>query len=242
MFAIRFVSVLLLASSAFATPLLNRRQPSLSLYGRTDNNTSSNSTASDSNKNISDSNSNKNVSDSNSNKSLNNYAGLQSMSGFDDFRGSGNFDGSQNAQVIVIQEKQVVCHTERVEIIQQKLVILQEMAKKIITEQVCEVETQTIILEQFSSSFGSFQGDIGRSSGRQVGYDSNVANKISQITNDDGSLSTSDLGIKGSDVGNSTVVPSGNNWDDATGPDRVQKALGAAKGASNSTSNSTSTS
>lgn len=38
------------------------------------------------------------------------------MSGFDNFRGSGNFDGSQNAQVTVIEEQQTVCHTEQIEV------------------------------------------------------------------------------------------------------------------------------
>jgi len=213
MFAIRFTSVLLLAASAFATPL-SKRQPwnndLVNLYVR-DNNVS-----------------------------LNNYAGLQSMSGFDNFRGSGNFDGSQNAQVVVVQEQETVCHTEQIEIIQQKLVVLQELAKRIITEQICEVETQTIVLAQFSSSLSSFQNDIGRTSGKQVGYDSNVAGKISNITNSDGSLSTSDLGFNGTSVGSSTVVPSGNNWNNTQGPSAVQGALSAAQSAANSTSSSSS--
>jgi len=209
MFAVRFASVLLLATSVFATPL-SKRQPwnndLVSLYVR-DNNVS-----------------------------LNNYAGLQSMSGFDNFRGSSNFDGSQNAQVVVVQEQEVVCHTEQIEIIQQKLVILQEMAKRIITEQICEVETQTIVLAQFSSSMGSFQNDIGRKSAKQVGYDSNVAGMISNLTNSDGSLSTSDLGINGTSVGNNTIVPGGSNWNNTDGPSAVQAASNAAQSAANSTS------
>jgi len=164
------------------------------------------------------------------------------MSGFDNFRGSGNFDGSQNAQVVVIQEKQTVCHTEQVEIIQQKLVVLQELAKKIITEQICEVETQTIVLEQFSSGLSSFQNDIGRKSGKQVGYDSNVAGLVSNLTNSDGSLSTSDLGFNGTSVGSNTVVPSGSNWNDTDGPSAVSNAQSAAKAAASASSNNSSSS
>ncbi|KAF5377325.1 hypothetical protein D9757_008002 [Collybiopsis confluens] len=228
MFSIRFASVLLLVSTALATPLSAKRQPWNDLYVR--GNSSQSSSSSSSNNNNS------------SNGSLNNYGGLSSMSGFDNFRGFGNFDGSQNAQVIVIQEKQTVCHTEQVQIIQQKLVVLQELAKKIITEQICEVETQTIVLEQFSSGFSSFQNDVGRTSGKQVGYDSKVASLVSNLTNSDGSLSTSDLGFNGTSVGSNTVVPSGNNWNDTDGPSAVSNAQSAAKAAASASNNSTSSS
>ncbi|KAJ3714283.1 hypothetical protein C8R42DRAFT_592124 [Lentinula raphanica] len=154
------------------------------------------------------------------------------MSGFDNFRGSGNFDGSQNAQVVVIEEQQTVCHTVEIEIIQQKLVVLQEIAKR----QICEVETQTIVLEQFSSGFSTFQNDIGRTSNKQVGYDKNIAGMISNLTNSDGSLSTSNLGFNGTSVGSNTVVPSGSNWNSTQGPDAVQKAKSAAQAAANATS------
>lgn len=204
MFSIRFAAVLLLASSALATPLMKRQSQwtdLVNLYVR-DNNAS-----------------------------LNSY-----VSGFDNFQGAGNFDGSQNAQVVVVKEQQTVCHTEQITIIQQKLVILQEMAKRIITEQICEVETQTIVIEQFSSTLSSFQNDVGRTSSKQVGYDTNIANMISNLTNSDGSLSTSDLGFNGTSVGNATIVPSGSNWNNTDGPAAVSKALGAAKAAANATS------
>ena len=53
------------------------------------------------------------------------------MNNFDSFFGNGNFDGSSNKQVI-IQEKEVVCHSEEIEIIQQKLIIIQEVAKRLV--------------------------------------------------------------------------------------------------------------
>ncbi|PBL03626.1 hypothetical protein ARMGADRAFT_25169 [Armillaria gallica] len=161
--------------------------------------------------------------------SLNNWGGFQSLSGFDDFNGVDNFSGSQNSQVVVVQQEQVVCQVQQIEIVQQKLVILQEMARRIITEQICEVEVQTIVLEQFSASISSFGSDVSRQSGKQVGFDSNISSKISQLVNADGSLSTSDLGFSGHDVGSNTVVPAGSNWNDSTSPASVQSALAAAQ-------------
>ncbi|KAF8825110.1 hypothetical protein HHX47_DHR7000714 [Lentinula edodes] len=182
MFSIRLASILVLVSTALATPLSAKRQPwdqdLINLYVR------------------------------DANVSLNNYAGLQSMSGFDNFRGSGNFDGSQNAQVTVIEEQQTIC----------------------------EVETQTIVLEQFSSGLTVFQKDISRTTTKQVGYDKNVAGLVGNLTNPDGSLSTSDLGFNGTSVGSNTVVPSGSNWNNTQGPEAVQKALSAAQAAANATS------
>ncbi|EEB92139.1 hypothetical protein MPER_09398 [Moniliophthora perniciosa FA553] len=69
--------------------------------------------------------------------SFNNYNGISSLNGFDDFRGVDNFDGSRNAQVIVVQEQQQVCRTQQVEIVQQRLIVLQEVMKRILTEPVC---------------------------------------------------------------------------------------------------------
>jgi len=207
MFSLRFASIVLLVSSVYAGPLVEKRRPwnddLVNVYIR------------------------------DTNVSLNNYAGLQSMAGFDNFNGASSFDGSQNVQTVIVQEKQTVCHTEQIEVIQQKLVVLQELAKKIITEQVCEVETQTIVLQQFSSSISSFQGDLGRTSGKQVGYDQNIAGLVGNLTNSDGSLSTSNLGFNGTSVGSNTVVPSGSNWNSTNGPSAVQNAYNAAMSAAN---------
>lgn len=84
--------------------------------------------------------------------------------------------------------------------------------RSIITEQVCDVETQTIVFEQFHSSFHGFSRDLRRFSGRDVGYDSHIASHFSNFYNSDGSLSTSDFGFSGSDLGSSYVVPSGSSW------------------------------
>lgn len=170
------------------------------------------------------------------------------MDNFDNFYGSDNFDGSRSTQVI-IHEQKLVCHTEQIQIIQQRLVILQEMAKRygdlytistethnvltsIITEQICEVETQTIVFEQFHSSLGSFRRDLTRSSGHSVGYDHNIAGQLGSIVGSDGSISSHDLGFSGHDVGNQTVVADGSNWNNQTSPASVNAALSQARNAS----------
>jgi len=161
--------------------------------------------------------------------SFNNWGGHASLNNFDNFYGADNYDNSHHNQVIVKQEDHLVCRTQQVEIIQQRLVVLQEMAKKIITEQVCEVETQTIVFEQFHASLGGFSQDLRHKSDHQVGYDRNIVNHYGDFYGSDGSLSTHDFGFKGSDVGSSTVVVGGSNWDDSTSPASVESAFSAAQ-------------
>lgn len=119
-----------------------------------------------------------------------------------------------------------------------------------------DVQVQTIVLQQhnglalfYSPACGRvltftviralqvFRDDIQRKTvTRQVGFDEQVASKFSQVVKEDGTLSVDDNGFSGSDVGKNLVVPSGNNWDDSTGPARVQAALDASESALNSTS------
>lgn len=108
---------------------------------------------------------------------------------------------------------------------------------RVILEQVCEVEVQTIVVQQASSIIGSFSNDVSRQSSKQPAYDQNIAGLLNQITGQDGSLSTDNLGFQGSNVGNSSVAVSGDNWNDASSPDSVQKAKSLAQqAASNSVS------
>jgi len=162
---------------------------------------------------------------SNSPVSFNNWQGISSLDGFDSFYGVSNFDGSQNSQVVVVEEQEEVCETVQVDIIQQQLVVLQEFAKQIITQQICEVETQTIVFQQFYNSLGLFQSDLLRQSNRQVGFDSNISKHLSQLVNSDGSLSSADLGFSGSSVGSNTVVFSGNNWNSESSESVIEEAI-----------------
>jgi hypothetical protein len=159
--------------------------------------------------------------------SFDNWGGYSSLSGFDNFYGVDNFSGEVSEQVVV-QQTEVVCESVSIEIVQQKLLVLQEIAKQIITEQICEVETQTIVFQQYISSCSHFSSDLLRQSGLSAGYDSSLVGYYGDLYNSDGSLSTSDLGFSGSLAGQSVVVPSGNNWNSQTSPASVGSAYSAA--------------
>ena len=51
------------------------------------------------------------------------------MSNFDSFYGSDNFSG-EISKTVIIKQEEVVCHSETITIIQQRLLVLQEMAKR----------------------------------------------------------------------------------------------------------------
>jgi len=165
-------------------------------------------------------------------QSFNHWGGFSSLDNFDNFYGSDDFSHSHNFnQVVIKQDSQLVCHSEQVVIIQQRLAVLQEMAKKIITEQICEVETQTIVFQQYHSSLGGFSHDLTRSSGRHAGYDHSIVSHFGNFYNSDGSLSNSDFGFSGHDIGSNYYVPT-SNWNDGSSPSSVGNAYAAAQGAS----------
>jgi len=155
--------------------------------------------------------------------SFNNYGGYGSMSNFDDFYGSDNYSGFHNT-ISVSHEKEVVCHSQSVEVIQQQLAVLREYVKKVVTEQICEVEVQTVVYTQFVSGMHDFSSDLTRKSGRSVGYDSSIASHIGSIHDSSGEISSSDLGFKGSDIGSNYVSPSGSNWNSDSSPSSVGNA------------------
>jgi hypothetical protein len=202
MFA-KLATVLVVALSAFSTGVSAKPVPSTGLVARTGSH------------------------------SFDNYGGFSSLSGFDNFYGSDNYDNSHfsESSIKVVKEKEVVCHSETIEIVQQRLLVLQEMAKRVISEQICEVETQTIVFEQFHSSLHGFSRDLRRFSGRNVGYDSDITSHFSNFYGSDGSLSTDDWGFSGSSLGSSYVVPSGNNWDNSRSYGSVGNAYRAARSA-----------
>jgi hypothetical protein len=163
--------------------------------------------------------------------SFDNWGGFSSLDGFDNFYGSDNFVGSFSTSTEVATTSELVCHSESIEIIQQRLLVLQEMAKRIITEQVCEVETQTVVFEQFYASVGSFSSDLRRTSGREVGFDSSIASHFSDIVDESDSLTVNDFGFSGHDLGSNYVFPTGSNWNPATSPASVGAAFSAARSA-----------
>jgi hypothetical protein len=165
-------------------------------------------------------------------QSFNNWGGISSLDGFDNFYSSDDFAHLHNFnQVVVKQDSELVCHSEQVTIIQQRLAVLQEMAKKIITEQICEVETQTIVFQQYYASLGGFSHDLTHNSNRHAGYDNNIVSHYGDFYNSDGTLSNYDFGFSGQDIGSNYYVPT-NNWNDNSSPSSVGSAYQAAQAAS----------
>ena len=56
--------------------------------------------------------------------------GLSQMSNFDSFFGSDNFGGFNNEQTIIVQEQEIVCDTQEIEIVQQRISVLMEFMKQ----------------------------------------------------------------------------------------------------------------
>ncbi|KAJ7704592.1 hypothetical protein B0H17DRAFT_921293 [Mycena rosella] len=161
--------------------------------------------------------------------SFNSWGGFSSLDNFDSFYGADDFSHSHNFnQVVVKQDSLHLLQT--ITIVQQRLAVLQEMAKKIITEQICEVETQTIVFQQYYSSLGGFSHDLTRSSGRSAGYDNSVVSHYGDFYNSDGSLSNYDFGFSGSDIGSNYYVPT-SNWVDSSSPSSVGNAYQCAQAA-----------
>jgi len=164
-------------------------------------------------------------------RSFNNYGGISSLSNFDNFYGSSDFAHHNFNPNVIKQGNELVCHSEEVTIVQQRLAVLQEMAKKIITEQICEVESQTIVFQQYYASLGGFSQDLTHSSNRHAGYDYNIVSHYGDFYNSDGTLSDYDFGFSGNDIGSNYYVPS-NNWNQETSPSSVGSAFQAAQAAS----------
>ncbi|KAF8206443.1 hypothetical protein K438DRAFT_1577823 [Mycena galopus ATCC 62051] len=162
--------------------------------------------------------------------SFNNWNNIGSLDGFDNFYGE--FSHFRSPPFPDRGRQQEVCHSVDITIIQQRLAVLQEIAKKIITEQICEVETQTITFEQYYQSLGHFHNDLRRHSSYQVGYDRGIVGHFGQIYGSDGSFCTDDWGFSGQDIGSQTVVISNSNWNAQTSPNSVDSAYYAVLGAS----------
>ncbi|KAJ7284959.1 hypothetical protein C8J57DRAFT_1432212 [Mycena rebaudengoi] len=161
---------------------------------------------------------------SSSHTSFNRWRGISSLDNFDDFFGDDDFDGFRRRNQVIVRDHDLVCHSRRVAIIQQRLAVLQEMTKRIITEQICDVETQTIVFEQHHSSLGRFQNDLRRHSGFRVGFDRNIESHFRDFFDSDGSFTTHDFGFRGRDIGRETIVIK-DNWDDERSPQSVESAF-----------------
>jgi len=156
--------------------------------------------------------------------SLSSWGNLPGLSGFDSFYGSNNFCGNNNQQVVLQQT--VSCQSEAIVEVQQQFAILQEFAKRVLLEKVCEVETQTIVWSQYISSLQSFSSDFSHVSGRSIGYDSVIASHISDLVDSSDNIITTNYGFQGLDIGSNLICPeaSSYNWQSGVSQISVQAA------------------
>jgi len=159
-------------------------------------------------------------------KSLDNWGGHESLKGFDNFYGVDNYSGYLH-EVNVVPHEELVCHQKEIVIVQQRLLVIKEWAKKIITELVCDVETQTFVFEQWHGSLGHFSADIRHLDGSHpVGYDSKIVEHFPKLWNDN----YENWGFSGSDYGKNYYAPSGYNWKDDSSPSSVHDAWVVSQG------------
>lgn len=164
--------------------------------------------------------------------SLDTWGGFHSLDNFDNFYGVDNFVGISKSVTVVQQESETVCHSVDVSIIQQQLAVIREYVKKIVTQQICEVESQTIVFSQFQAHMSSFHDDLRRTSNRQVCYDDSIASHITEIHDSEGELVSHDFGFQGSDIGTHSIVVGGGNWNADSSPHSVGNAFSSAQYAS----------
>ncbi|KAJ7196048.1 hypothetical protein GGX14DRAFT_673717 [Mycena pura] len=166
-----------------------------------------------------------------------------SLQGFDSFYGSDDFAHLHNFHTTVVkQDSELVCHSEQVVIRPvtdlstgnlSVVIIQQEMAKKIITEQICEVEilAQTVVFQQYLLCVARRLQPRPDAQLRAQRRDNEIVPHYGDMYNSGGSLSTYDYGFSGSDIGSNYYVPTC-NWDDSTSPSSVSSAYQASQAAS----------
>ncbi|EAU85312.2 hypothetical protein CC1G_07582 [Coprinopsis cinerea okayama7 len=160
------------------------------------------------------------------------WGGLESLKGFDNFYGKYNFDGHKYKQIIVKPKKELVCRVRKVEVIQQRLLVLQELAKKVITEKVCDVETQAIVFSQWYGGLRGFERDLLRLPGHhQVGYDEKIVDHYNKFFDHKGDLTDDVWDFTGHDLGKNVVIVKGHNWDDKRSFKTVRNAWHRARNA-----------
>jgi len=173
--------------------------------------------------------------------SFNGWHGNSNLNNFDGFFGQGNFNGGNNQQVIIVQDK-LVCSQRDIRVVQQKLAILLELGKRIVLEQVCDVVTQVIVLNQHLNGHRQFNRDVARKDrnrNRNVGFDQDVAGRFGNLFDEHGNLSFGDLGFDGFNVGKN-LRQFNDNWDENLlrgevddALEAVKEALGLQKGGNN---------
>ncbi|KAF9026331.1 hypothetical protein BDZ89DRAFT_1040101 [Hymenopellis radicata] len=126
--------------------------------------------------------------------SFDNWGGHASLSNYDAFYGVDDFAHSTFEQVVV-QQEEVVCHAQAIEVIQQRLV---ELAKRVIAELIRAVPREP---------GGGFSHDLRRTKSATT-----PSSRATFFEEDHGALSVS------------IVAVGGHNWNDNTSPASVNSA------------------
>jgi hypothetical protein len=156
---------------------------------------------------------------------FNGWGGFQSLNGFDDFFGVDNFIGIKNQIIILPGHEQFFCKSSNVGHIQQQLFIFQELIKKLILEEICEVEVQIILLQQFTGGFDIFFNDLNRFGGKNPGFDKEIAKFGPQLFDFDGKFKIQDFGFKGHDIGKNIIIINGGNFKSDISPPSIKSAF-----------------
>jgi hypothetical protein len=156
---------------------------------------------------------------------FNGYGGFQSINGFDDFFGAENFIGNKNEKIFL--PDQGSCRSSNnIGNIQQQLFVFQELIKKLILEEICEVEVQIIIIQQFTGGFQAFEQDLFRSNGQEPGFDREIAKFGSQLSFDaEGKFNIQDFGFNGGDIGKNIIIIINDNYDSDSSPQSIKNAF-----------------
>jgi hypothetical protein len=167
--------------------------------------------------------------------SLDKWGGFDSLSGFDAFYGAGNFGGFFDQNQVIVAAQQV-CRRQDIIILHQQLAIIQELTKKIILSQICEVEVQVIFLQQFLGGFDLFHDDLFRRRGREPFFDASIVGHAAQLFGGFGGndFNFKDFGFRGADIGKNKVAFNSNFKADIS-PNNLELALRVSKSASFST-------
>lgn len=162
--------------------------------------------------------------------SLNGWGGFSVLNSFDNFFGIDNFSGLNNAEALL--EQQLVCGAGTgtslsVDVVQQQLAVLAQLAQQAILTQLCEVEVQMLAFQQFLTGLSGFSNDLLRIDGAVPSFDAVIAGLGSSLFLPGGSLNTN-LNFSGLNIGqNSQLVTS--NWNNQSSFSSVSNALAQAQ-------------
>jgi len=135
--------------------------------------------------------------------SFNQFNDLGNFGNFDNFFGVNNFLGLQN-EVNVLAQVQCLANSN-VNLVQQQLSILAELAKQVVLTELCDPADQIIALEQFQGQIDSFSSALRGVSNLSLSFDNSIAQLGAQLFVD-GQLNQNDFGFVGSQIGQNAFL------------------------------------